>query len=97
MKQVSGKRLAKLAESTGWSLARVNRSHHLYVMGGSRERVVIPIHGNRSTEDRAAEIAHEDDPIGRLRATAHLTSGCSQRLTPRSLVLLGRTHGFEQA
>ena len=47
MKQVSGKRLAALAESKGWKLARINGSHHIYVMDGRRERVVIPIHGKR--------------------------------------------------
>jgi predicted RNA binding protein YcfA (HicA-like mRNA interferase family) len=47
MKQVSGKRLASLAESKDWTLARVNGSHHIYVRDGRRERVVIPMHGNR--------------------------------------------------
>lgn len=46
MKQVSGKRLAQLAESKGWTLARVKGSHHVYVMDDRTERVVIPIHGN---------------------------------------------------
>ena len=35
MKQVSGK-----------ELARVKGSHHIFVMPGRRERIVIPIHGN---------------------------------------------------
>ena len=48
MKSVSGKRLAKLAESHGWTLARVNGSHHVYVKDGCMERLVIPIHGNES-------------------------------------------------
>ena len=48
MKAVSGKRLAKLAESKGWSLARINGSHHIYTMEGRPERVVIPVHGNRT-------------------------------------------------
>jgi predicted RNA binding protein YcfA (HicA-like mRNA interferase family) len=48
MKAVSGKRLAKLAESKGWTLSRVNGSHHVYTMPGRIERLVIPIHGNQS-------------------------------------------------
>lgn len=48
MKAVTGKRLAKLAEQKGWILARVNGSHHVYTKEGRMERVVIPIHGNRS-------------------------------------------------
>ncbi len=46
MKSVSGRRLAKLAESKGWTLARVKGSHHIYTKQGRSERVVIPIHGN---------------------------------------------------
>jgi predicted RNA binding protein YcfA (HicA-like mRNA interferase family) len=48
MKAVSGKRLAKLAEGKGWRLARVNGSHHIYVMDGRIERLVIPVHGNET-------------------------------------------------
>lgn len=46
MKAVSGKRFAKLAEQKGWRLARINGSHHIYVMEGRMERLVIPIHAN---------------------------------------------------
>jgi predicted RNA binding protein YcfA (HicA-like mRNA interferase family) len=48
MKSVSGKRMAKLAEEKGWSLARINGSHHVYTKEGRFERVVIPIHGNQT-------------------------------------------------
>lgn len=47
MKQVSGKALAKAIERKGWSLVRVKGSHHIFVMSGRRERIVIPMHGNR--------------------------------------------------
>lgn len=47
MKQVSGKLLAKAIQRKGWSLSRVHGSHHIFVMHGRRERIVIPIHGNR--------------------------------------------------
>ena len=47
MKQVSGRELAKAVQRKGWSLARVHGSHHIFVMSGRRERIVIPIHGNR--------------------------------------------------
>jgi predicted RNA binding protein YcfA (HicA-like mRNA interferase family) len=40
--------MAKLAQSKGWTLARINGSHHIYTMEGRMERVVIPIHGNKS-------------------------------------------------
>lgn len=48
MKAVSGKRFAKLAEQKGWRLARVNGSHHIYVMEGRMERLVIPVHGSQT-------------------------------------------------
>jgi predicted RNA binding protein YcfA (HicA-like mRNA interferase family) len=48
MKAVSGKRLARLAESHGWKLVRVSGSHHIYTKEGRTERVVIPIHGNKA-------------------------------------------------
>jgi predicted RNA binding protein YcfA (HicA-like mRNA interferase family) len=48
MKAVTGRRMARLAESKGWILARINGSHHVYTMQGRMERVVIPIHGNKT-------------------------------------------------
>lgn len=48
MKAVSGKRMVKLAEQHGWSLARINGSHHVLVKDGRSERLVIPVHGNDS-------------------------------------------------
>jgi predicted RNA binding protein YcfA (HicA-like mRNA interferase family) len=48
MKSVSGKRMAKLAEQKGWIPARISGSHHVYTKEGRMERVVIPIHGNRT-------------------------------------------------
>ena len=48
MKAISGKRMGQLAASNGWNLARVNGSHHIFVKEGRTERLVIPIHGNKS-------------------------------------------------
>ena len=48
MKAITGKRMAKLAEEKGWTLARINGSHHIYTKEGRLERVVIPIHGNKT-------------------------------------------------
>ena len=47
MKQVSGKALATAVQRKRWSLARVKGSHHIFVMPGRRERIVVPVHGNR--------------------------------------------------
>jgi len=48
MKAVTGKRMARLTEQKGWMLARINGSHHVFTKEGRMERVVIPIHGNRT-------------------------------------------------
>ena len=39
--------LAKAITRKGWRLARINGSHHVFVMDGRRERIVIPIHGSQ--------------------------------------------------
>ena len=47
MKQVSGTEFARLIQRKGWNLARVAGSHHIFTQAGRRERIVIPVHGNR--------------------------------------------------
>lgn len=46
MKSISGKKFAKLLESKGWILLRVNGSHHIYGKSGNSQRISVPIHGN---------------------------------------------------
>jgi predicted RNA binding protein YcfA (HicA-like mRNA interferase family) len=48
VKALSGKEFARLLESHGWSLQRINGSHHIYAKAGSTVRISIPIHGNES-------------------------------------------------
>jgi predicted RNA binding protein YcfA (HicA-like mRNA interferase family) len=48
MKAISGKELAKIVERNGWSLMRVQSSHHIYGRAGTNVRLSIPIHGNQS-------------------------------------------------
>lgn len=48
MKALSGKELARLLESNGWSLQRINGSHHIYTKPGNTARVSVPIHGNQT-------------------------------------------------
>jgi len=47
MKAISGKEFAKILERHGWSLLRVQGSHHIYGKAGSDVRLSVPIHGNR--------------------------------------------------
>ena len=48
MKSVSGKEFAKILERHGWSLLRVQGSHHIYGKAGNDARLSIPIHGNQA-------------------------------------------------
>ena len=48
MKQVSGKQFAKLLEKSGWSLLRIQGSHHIYGKSGNDARISIPVHKNQN-------------------------------------------------
>ena len=45
MKSVPGGKLARAVEQRGWSLLRVNGSHHIYGKSGETARLSIPVHG----------------------------------------------------
>lgn len=67
MKVISGRELARVIERSGWTLLRVNGSHHVYGKPGSVVRLSIPIHGNKAIKRgllrhllKLAEIAEED-------------------------------------
>ena len=48
MKSISGKELCKLLEKHGWKLKTINGSHYIYMKAGRKERLSIPVHGNKS-------------------------------------------------
>jgi predicted RNA binding protein YcfA (HicA-like mRNA interferase family) len=48
MRSVSGKEFAKILERHGWSLLRVQGSHHIYGRAGSDVRLSVPIHSNQA-------------------------------------------------
>jgi predicted RNA binding protein YcfA (HicA-like mRNA interferase family) len=48
MASISGKELAKALERHGWSLLRINGSHHIYGKSGERVRLSVPVHRNAS-------------------------------------------------
>ena len=50
MKSISGKEFAKILERHGWSLLRINGSHHIYGKAGSEVRISLPIHGNQAVK-----------------------------------------------
>lgn len=46
MKTISGRQLALALEKHGWSLKRIEGSHHIYAKPGHPARISVPIHGN---------------------------------------------------
>ena len=67
MKSLSGRDLAHIVERRGWTLLRVNGSHHIYGKSGSVVRLSIPIHGNKPLKTgllrhlaKLAEISDDD-------------------------------------
>jgi predicted RNA binding protein YcfA (HicA-like mRNA interferase family) len=48
MKPLSGKEFCRLLEQAGWSLERINGSHHIYSKAGSKVRPSVPVHSNRT-------------------------------------------------
>ena len=48
MKSVSGKEFAKILERQGWTLLRVQGSHHIYGKTGNDVRLSVPVHGNQA-------------------------------------------------
>lgn len=47
MKSVTGRELASALERRGWTLLRIQGSHHIYGKAGHNVRLSVPIHGNR--------------------------------------------------
>jgi predicted RNA binding protein YcfA (HicA-like mRNA interferase family) len=67
MKSVSGRDFARMVERRGWTLLRINGSHHIYGKAGSTVRLSIPIHGNQALKRgllrhlaKLADISDED-------------------------------------
>ena len=46
MRAISGKDFVRLLECRGWTLLRVQGSHHIYGKPGSIVRLSVPIHGS---------------------------------------------------
>ena len=55
MRTVTGKAFAKLLERHGWTLLRIQGSHHIYGKPGSKVLVSVPIHGNRTLKTGLAK------------------------------------------
>lgn len=47
MKSITGKELCRLLESKGWQLRNIKGIHHIYTKSGRKERISVPVHGNK--------------------------------------------------
>ena len=47
MKPISGKKMCKVLERSGWQLARIKSSHHIYKKLGHAAIITVPVHGNK--------------------------------------------------
>ena len=47
MKTISGKHLCRLLEKKGWHKRAITGSHHIYMKQGRKERISVPVHGNK--------------------------------------------------
>lgn len=47
MKSISGKDLCRILEKKGWQLKKIHGSHYVYVKMGRKERISVPVHGNK--------------------------------------------------
>ena len=48
MKAITGLEMCRLVEGGGWSLRRINGSHHIYSKEGERKVISIPVHGSKN-------------------------------------------------
>jgi predicted RNA binding protein YcfA (HicA-like mRNA interferase family) len=48
VKPLTGKGMCRVLERRGWTLARINGSHHIYRDPATGRRAVVPVHGNQN-------------------------------------------------
>jgi predicted RNA binding protein YcfA (HicA-like mRNA interferase family) len=47
VKTISGKQMCRILERRGWTLARINGSHHIDRHAATGQRTVVPVHANQ--------------------------------------------------
>jgi predicted RNA binding protein YcfA (HicA-like mRNA interferase family) len=47
LKSLTGKELCKILENNGWCLKKITVSHHVYMKVEKKERISVPVHGNK--------------------------------------------------
>ncbi len=57
---MTGKQVIEIFKAHGWSVDRINGSHHIMVKEGCRS-IPIPVHGNEDLGVRAKKILKQAD------------------------------------
>ena len=60
MRPISGREMCRLLNEAGWTLKRIQGSHHIYGKSGERKIITVPVHGNKDLKPGlAAAIARD--------------------------------------
>lgn len=61
LKSVTEPEMCRLIEANGWSLKRINGSHHIYAKSGERKIISVPVHRSKNlTAGLARRIARDE-------------------------------------
>jgi predicted RNA binding protein YcfA (HicA-like mRNA interferase family) len=66
MRAISGKEMCKILEQDGWELKTIKGSHHVYMKEGRKERISVPVHGNKSQLDLKTDMADVKTTVNAL-------------------------------
>jgi predicted RNA binding protein YcfA (HicA-like mRNA interferase family) len=47
LKRLTGKEMCRVLTRHGWSLQRINGSHHIFTKPGQPNHASVPVHGNK--------------------------------------------------
>jgi predicted RNA binding protein YcfA (HicA-like mRNA interferase family) len=64
LKSITGSEMCRLIEANGWSLRRINGSHHIYSKPGERKVISIPLHGSKNLKPGLALRIARDAGVG---------------------------------
>jgi predicted RNA binding protein YcfA (HicA-like mRNA interferase family) len=89
VKIIFGKQMCRVLELRGWTLARINGSHHIYRDHATGRRTVVPVHANRDLRRLARTLTPAKPawrPPGQLQLLVRRLIG-----SRRSAQLLGQS------
>jgi len=64
VRTVTGPEMCRLVETNGWSLRRIQGSHHIYSKPGESKIISIPVHGSKALKRGLAARIARDAGVG---------------------------------